>query len=311
MARHKDGKPATDAAERALRSVLRTPGGRTDGSRDDMDEQAGSMLRLWNDAGDLRHSDNYANLLGTPTWRERLVALRASLATKAPRFALPALSTAALAALAAYLLIPRATHYQAGAQAQALTLPDRSAIVLAPSSALDFRRQDGKRIAHLDGEAQFSVAHDTAHPFLIEVGDALVRVVGTRFTLSYRKPCTQLSVLSGTVTIRSPSMAPRQLNAGEAIVNIDEGQSYHACLDKAAGAPALRWSYVDVPLSTVINDVSRFYPKKIIIKSPDLANEHVTTTFKIDEVGNVIDSIPNIADAHIEKGEDGTLYISR
>lgn len=316
MAGNEDDRPARramDAADRAVSAMLRPHAAATEaaGAPSEEEESVRAMGRLWDEMGGLKHSPGYAALLGTPTWRERIVELRERLAGSAWRFALPLVPAGAAAALALYVVAPHPAHYEAGGQAQRITLADRSSIVLGPSSRLDFEMAGGKRLASLTGEAQFSVAHDVAHPFLITVGDAQVRVVGTRFTLAYRNACTQLSVLSGTVVIRSPSMAPRRLNAGEETVNVDNGQSYRICLDHAQGAAALRWSYIDVPLSTVIDDVGRFYPRKIVIRSPDLARERVTMTFKVSEVENIINLIPEIADARVDYGRDGQVYIDR
>jgi len=266
---------------------------------------------LWGEMDGLRHSPGYAELLGAQTWRERLVELRDQLAASAWRFALPALPGAAAVALAFYLLVPQPTHYTAGAQPQRITLSDRSSVILKPASSFDFEIAHGQRLATLVGEAQFAIAHDAAHPFLVNIGDAQVRVVGTRFTLAYRDGCTQLSVLSGTVDIGSRSMKPRRLHAGEETVAIDNDRSYRMCLDRSAAGEPLRWSYVDVPLSTVVDDLARVYPKKIVIQSPELASERVTMTFRIEEVENVINLIPAIVAAKIEYGKDGTVHIVR
>ncbi len=278
------------------------------------DDDMQKMTRLWDEAGALKGTDGYADLLGTPTWRERLVRWRGEAAGGLPAFpwrvALPALPVAAAAAIAIHVLTPQATRYEAGDQARQITLADTSSVKLGKASKIDFRISDGKCLATLVGEAEFSVAHDAGHPFLVKVGDAQVRVVGTHFTLNYRGSCTQLSVLSGTVVFQSASAPPRRLNAGEETVNVDNGQSYRVCLKASAQDQPLRWSYVDAPLSTVISDMQRFYPHKILIQAPTLAQRRVTTSFDIDEIGGIVTLLPEIVDAHLDHRKDGTILIS-
>jgi len=310
VTRDEDEQPATGAAhaaDRAVSALLGRGGASALGARDDRERD---LIRLWNEMDGLGRSPAYDALLGDPTWRERLVAFRNSLSW---RIALPLVPAGAAAAFAAYLLMPVSTHvdYAAGAQAREVTLPDQSVVALAPESQVDFEMVDGKRVATLTGEARFSVAHDSARPFLVKVGDAQVRVVGTQFTLSHRTACTQLSVISGTVDITSPSMPPRRLNAGEETVTVDNGRSYRICEGATPGAAPLRWSYVDVPLSTVIADAGRFSPRKIVVRAPEIAAERVTMAFRGEEIETILDLIPEIVNAQVERGSDGTVYIDR
>lgn len=253
---------------------------------------------------------SYGELLGTPTWREHLVDARNRLLASPWKFALPAVPVGAMAMAAAFFaMTPSVTHYDAGDGAQAITLADGSAVRLSPASRLDFQIAKGRRMASLTGEAQFSVAHDTRHPFLVAVGDAQVRVVGTRFKLTHRSGCTQLAVLSGIVEMRSPSAAPRRLRAGEEAAHVDGGASYRTC-GAGEGRGALRWSYIDVPLATVVDDMNRVSSRRIRISSPETARKRVTLSFAADEIDDMIDVLPEVVDSHIEYETSGGLVIT-
>jgi transmembrane sensor len=261
-----------------------------------------AMLDAWHEMDMVRDSAHYSALLGTPTWRERLVAANEGIASSPWRFALPVLPLAVTAVgLALFMTAPHMDHYSAQGHSQQIVLGDQSTVVLAPSSTVDFHMADGKRLATLVGKAEFSIAHDKEHPFLIAVGAARVRVVGTHFILTHRNACTQLSVLSGTVMMQSPTMVPRRLDAGEEAVSIDEGQSPAGCQTPGETTNALRWSYVDTPLSTVVEDIGRFYPTRIDIPSPELGRKRVTMSFGIDEVHNIVNILPESVNAHLER----------
>jgi transmembrane sensor len=298
------------AADRAVEVLLQSASRNRRSAGSAADADVAAMIRLWDAVEPVGQSAGYAALLGTPTWRERLVALRGRWSTLSRPLVWPAIPAAAAAALAAMVLVPRTGDYTAEGQAQHLTLADGSTVVLEPSSTLKFESKGGKRLATLTGAARFSVAHDKAHPFLVAVGDAQVQVVGTQFTLDYRRPCTQLSVQSGTVILRPPSAARRMLHAGEEAVSIDKGQSYRSCLRGARGMAALRWSYIDVPLANIVRDVQPFYPRQIVLSSPELAVARVTTTFRLTEVGDLIEPLANAAGAETKNTAAGAVRLS-
>jgi transmembrane sensor len=267
------------------------------------------MRDLWDEMGGLARSPGYAALLGRPTLRERLVEMRRAFAGSRWRFALPAVPVVAVAALGALMLLPRPLQYEAGPHARNIILPDNSSVLLAPGGRLDFAIKDGARRATLVGEATFSVARNTAHPFHVSTGDADIRVVGTRFALTYRNGCTQLAVFSGTVLMRSPSMPARRMTAGEETVAVDKGGPYTSCLRGDIDKPRLRWTYVDAPLSTVLGDVGRFYPGKIVFRSARAAGERVTISITPDQIGQMIDLLPEIADVTLTRDIEDTVGI--
>ena len=310
------------AADRVVATaLLRRDAAASNPQHEAMSDDDRRLRDVWDEVGALGYSDNYSALLGSPTWRERWVAMRqsvpeiwADLSQGASRMVIPATAGVAALAVACGIFMvaqpPEQLHFSADREAQAVTLPDGSSVVLGPTSAFVFERSGGRRIARLTGEAEFEVAPDAAHPFIVEAGESRVRVVGTRFTLSHRESCTQLLVHAGIVQFAAPGASPRQLRAGEEAAAIDDSQPLSHCLGIADAMP-LRWSYIDAPLSTIMADIAPFHPHKIVLRSADIGGERVTLSFHAEEIGHVIDLLPTVLDVQIDEGADGTIFIGR
>ena len=64
-----------------------------------------------------------------------------------------------------------------------LTLPDKSSVKLNSESSLSYAYVNGKRVACLKGEGYFQVSKDRKHPFVVQVGNLNIEVLGTCFNV--------------------------------------------------------------------------------------------------------------------------------
>ena len=108
---------------------------------------------------------------------------------------------------------PAETYVTAPGQTRRIALADGTRVWLNAGSRLEVRlgRRD-RRVQMADGEAVFDVTHDPARPFLIDIGDREVRVVGTEFNLRQRGDAFALTVRRGVVEVRPaerPGALPR------------------------------------------------------------------------------------------------------
>ena len=84
-----------------------------------------------------------------------------------------------------------------------VALPDGSVIDLNSRSRLQVRYEKGHRdIELMEGEAMFSVAHDSDRPFVVEAGSGKVTVTGTRFDVRRGVSDTRVVVEQGTVKVQ-------------------------------------------------------------------------------------------------------------
>jgi transmembrane sensor len=106
----------------------------------------------------------------------------------------------------------------AGNQERTDTLPDGSVVTLASHSSLQYpsRFGPGTRATTLEGEAFFSVAHDSSKPFTIIVHDIIITVRGTSFRVRSSAIKTEIIVKTGVVRV-SRLGHHIELQAGEQI----------------------------------------------------------------------------------------------
>ncbi len=153
-------------------------------------------------------------------------------------------AVAAAAAVAVLTLAPVApTAYATGrGETRHIMLQDGTQIDLNSGSriAVSF---DGhaRRVKVEDAEASFDVAHDSARPFLISVGDQQIRVVGTQFNVRRRDAGLTLTVSRGVVEVRplaGESQAVR-LFAGDQLAHRDGDAG--SMVSHVAAADAFAW----------------------------------------------------------------------
>jgi ferric-dicitrate binding protein FerR (iron transport regulator) len=101
----------------------------------------------------------------------------------------------------------------AAGQRLSFGLADGTLVTLAPASTLRVSPGYGgrDRLVHLEGEAAFTVIHDSSRPFIVRTARAEVHDLGTRFVVrSYPDEATaHVAVAEGRVSVRPGAAAAR------------------------------------------------------------------------------------------------------
>ena len=101
-----------------------------------------------------------------------------------------------------------------------IVLPDGSQVDLVRGSVLKYTDTfgaDGLRQVKLTGEALFTVTADQQHPFIVDIGDAKIKVTGTTFMVSAfkSKKEVEVQVQSGKVLFyNSDTPSPDSFRVG-------------------------------------------------------------------------------------------------
>ena len=109
---------------------------------------------------------------------------------------------------------------QAGQQSK-VTLPDSSIVWLNAETEVRYHPDRRERKVYLNGEAYFEVKHSSDYPFVVETGDAKVRVLGTKFNVSHYPGAEfdKISLLSGRIEmLLTGRKSPIELKPGEKVV---------------------------------------------------------------------------------------------
>ena len=84
------------------------------------------------------------------------------------------------------------------------TLPDGSALTINKNTQISYANnfKKNRSVRLKEGDVFFDVAHDKQHPFVIDIDDVDVEVVGTSFNIKHRKDNTEIVVETGIVKVK-------------------------------------------------------------------------------------------------------------
>ncbi|MBK7938946.1 MAG: FecR domain-containing protein [Lewinellaceae bacterium] len=194
------------------------------------------------------------------------------------------------------------------------TLADGSVVALKQRSGLtlaaNFNRRE--RRMRLHGEAFFQVAPDTARPFIVEVLDLQVRVVGTAFYVdNVTDPAkVVVSVSEGKVRVSSGGKV-LLLNPGEgAVYERQTGNLTRIATQENQQTPAtssrILW-FDATPLADVIGQVNKAYGVNITLKNNDLEKCPLTARYNNLPLERVLELIADSFSITVEKTENGYM----
>ncbi|MBD0259492.1 MAG: FecR domain-containing protein, partial [Cytophagales bacterium] len=167
---------------------------------------------------------------------------------------------------------------------QRVTLKDGSTVVLAPRSSISYPEHfgDKTRTIFLQGEACFDVRKDPNKPFIVQAGELMTQVLGTRFTVkSYEEAETiEVVVAAGKVSVygnREKSARHRDgviLTPNQKITFDKKSQKLTPGLVEtpavvpAPGRPAKHdFVFAEVPLSQVLATLKETYGIDILVEN--------------------------------------------
>jgi len=155
-----------------------------------------------------------------------------------------------------------------------ISLPDGSKVYLNRDSKLTYRKNFGKhrRDVDLSGEAFFEIAPDVSKPFIIDAGNAKVKVVGTSFNVitNNSESAVEVFVKTGKVMVSD--------NSGSQTIQLDPGfvgtmnsKTSEKKVNSDLNYLSWRTNYLDYSgqkLSIVFNDLKRVYNMDIVADDP-------------------------------------------
>jgi transmembrane sensor len=198
-----------------------------------------------------------------------------------------------------------------------LSLADGSTVTLAPGSTLRIPTNFGSasREAMLEGEAVFSVRHDTTRSFRVRTRTSITEDVGTRFVVrAYAEDSTALvAVAEGEVKVhavgpgaggvRTSTTPPVMLGAGDLAVLHPDG-AIHA-QRSASVADYFSWTtrrltFTHAPLSEVVRVLNRWYDVDIRI-DPRLVSRELTTDFTVESAPEMLRVLQIALNVQVER----------
>jgi transmembrane sensor len=276
-----------------------------------------AVSRTWEDVGKLKHLRALADPdPALPVWVRWARAFGRTLARPAP--IVGGLVAAGAAAVTFFALTPALDRPDAPletkiAHARPLRLPDDSVVTLDAAAEIDVRfTEKERRVSLTSGEAFFEVTRNERRPFFVEVGEAVVRVVGTKFDVRRGDGHLGVSVLEGVVqvSISENACAMRVLRAGERAEfeqrAPSEVQAVH--ISSAGACRDGRLSYDNAPLGDLVADLNRYYAPGVSLSS-SAKNLRVTTSFRTDEIPVFLDALSAVLPVEVKRRRDRSFAI--
>lgn len=266
---------------------------------------------LWT-AADLLPAPRLKALVETPPSRQRRPFVRYAVAASVLAVALGLGLFSGLNHLAGY----SAEFATALGERKHVALPDGSVIDMNSRSRLQVRYESGRRLIELsEGEAMFSVEHDTSRPFVVEAGSGKVTVTGTRFDVRRDVTQTRVAVEQGTVKVQGHNAPDNEfisLTAGLGTHIDAHGQVAAAYAVNPAELTAWRGGklvFNNASLSEVAAEVSRYREKPLTVANPAVANLRLTSVFKSDNTEALLKALPSILPVAVRTLADGSQEI--
>ena len=214
---------------------------------------------------------------------------------------------------------PQEREYRtARAQRAMVRLSDGTDVTLNAETRLRIPTNFGahRRDVYLEGEAYFSVAHDTAAPFVVHTAHGIASDIGTKFNVrAYdddRLKQLQVVVAEGAVAIAPArgrdSLVLRASQAGrvtqEGELFAEQGVDVHARLGWIEG----RLEFKNVPLRDVIPVLARWYDADVHIKDSTLADYTITVTLTGEQFADAVEIVARlIGGAVVQRGSEVTF----
>lgn len=200
-------------------------------------------------------------------------------------------------------------HYIAEASVVKAVLSDGTDIQLSPHSQLTLAYDFGKnsRTLSLKGSAYFSVKHEEARPFVVNVEGVFVKDLGTKFLIrtSSDTDTIYVRVDEGVVLLFDSLHSQVEIKAGASAMYVKSIGKIIA--NEAASVPRVELSFDSSTLAQAVKQLSADYHVKIEIANPSLNGCVFTSQFKNEKLETILSVITETLNITYTKTETGYI----
>ena len=195
------------------------------------------------------------------------------------------------------------------------SLPDGSTIVMQQNSILRYSNEfnTSSRELQLQGESYFNVAHNKEKPFIIEVGNVKIRVIGTVFNVKQTtNPATvEVQVTSGLVKMYT-SKKELKVAKGQTGIYV-EGQDTFTLKDtinvNSISYATREFSFDNMSLGNIIAYLQDAYGVTIVVHNKKILNCTLSGYFAVPKVEQILEIIGVTMRLNYTK-EGNTYYLN-
>ena len=190
------------------------------------------------------------------------------------------------------------------------TLSDRSLVVLNSHSNIKYP-ENFKRTLHLTGEAWFDVTLNEGNPFIVNVGDIFIKVLGTSFNVRQQQHTIEVAVKTGAVMMYRGDQQIIVKAGSLGIYNV----ANHLFTVEASfnvnriGYVTRVFNFENTSLKEIVAQIERAYDIKVVFENKNLESCTMSSPFENKSIKYIFEviSITLNVDCRIE---NNTVYIS-
>jgi transmembrane sensor len=193
-------------------------------------------------------------------------------------------------------------------------LPDGSKVFMNRNSEVVFVEKDGERKVQLKGEAYFEVKHNEKRPFIISIGDIMIKDIGTSFNVKALPGTDKVEVLveEGEVQFYSSTNEGLNLVKGEKAIYDGTARTFNRVeIQKGENAVSYKskvFHFEGTSLSEVLQQVNEVYGTEITVGNKDLGHCKLSVMFNNEDIEVILAIIVETLDLQIER-HDGRIIL--
>ena len=193
-----------------------------------------------------------------------------------------------------------------------VSLSDSTKVTVNEGSTLVYQKKfnTAVRKVSLSGEAFFDVARNEEKPFVVQVGEVTVTVLGTSFNIKESEKSVNVAVSTGRVEVKS-AFGTEILSAGEQVtVNLDEKELTTAN-NSTSGTEQYWFSkkliFAGSDMSNVLEDLESTYQVRINVKNEAILNCKLQATFEDQSIDEILEIISLSQGLTVEQTNEGYI----
>ncbi|WP_343701130.1 FecR domain-containing protein [Chitinophaga sp.] len=238
--------------------------------------------------------------------REPEASAEAAVIPMRRRFTWPAAAAILVIALGlGYWLWPGpAAEPQVFAGGQQAVLEDGSRVALEQNAALKVAESFGKkeRRVQFSGKAVFNVAQNPGNPFVVELGQTEIKVLGTEFSVDYDGHAElTIHVSSGKILVTDRQQGDSVVLTQGMMLRREEQKAHFSVAENIPDLSGKQLVFHNVPLHKVLAAVEAVYNIQVSVADSTLLQKEVTANFENESVDNVMATIAYMTNSQAEK----------
>ncbi len=212
---------------------------------------------------------------------------------------------------------------------RSVALDDGSVLELNTQSTVQVVLGAGLRRARLiEGEALFDIAKDPGRPFVVEVDDTLIRVVGTRFNVRRFGEGATVTVLEGEVMVSQAATRPGNQNNNQASGDVAqlpvEALKLQTGMQTTVGKAITRteteivdaekviaWMdrrliFEGATIDHIVAEFNRYNTQRLIVNDKTVGSRRLTGTFDANDTESLLQFLQKTQSITTVSHPDGT-----